>query len=235
MKIKHVLAAATMAVSAAASADVTVAITNLTQGITFTPFIVTAHDADFHFFQVGDAASSELQAMAEGGDVSGLLSQADAAGAVSITNPNEANGSLLPPGMSVTTTTIANGDLGYLSMAAMLLPTNDGFAALDAWPVPMEAGEYTVYVNAYDAGTEANDEIIVGGSGGAPGVPGIPANPSGNGGVNATGVTTTEVNGTVHIHPGNVGDVDANGGISDVDSRIHRWLNPVLKVVVTVQ
>jgi hypothetical protein len=235
MNLKHVLAAATMAVSAAASADVTVAITNLTQSITFTPFIVTAHDADFHFFQVGDTASAGLQAMAEGGDVSGLLSQADAAGAVSITNPNKANGNLLQPGMSVTTTAIANGDLGYLSMAAMLLPTNDGFAALDAWPIPVEAGEYTIYLNAYDAGTEVNDEIIVGASGGAPGVPGIPANPSGNGGVNATGVTTTEVNGFVHIHPGNVGDVDANGGISDVDSRIHRWLNPVLKVVVTVQ
>ena len=51
----------------------------------------------------------------------------------------------------------------------------------------------------------------------------------------ATGVTSTESNQMVHIHRGNIGDTDATGGISDVDSRIHRWLNPVAKVTVTVK
>jgi hypothetical protein len=39
----------------------------------------------------------------------------------------------------------------------------------------------------------------------------------------------------VHIHPGLLGDTDPNGGISDVDSRIHRWLNPVAALIVTVK
>lgn len=125
------------------------------------------------------------------------------------------------------------GDQKYLSILAMLLPTNDGFVGLDAWSIPEQPGDYTLYLNAYDAGTEVNDEIVNGG--GAPGTPGIPANPGANGGMNGTGVTTIENNNSVHIHRGNIGDTDAAGGASDVDARIHRWLNPVAKVIVTVK
>lgn len=232
MKIKMFAGALALAVSSGAMADITVDITNLTQGIAFTPFIVSAHDDSVHFFNVGESASTALQAMAEGGDLSGLVAQADAAGAVTLTNPAAG---LLMPGATITTDSIANGDMNKLSIAAMLLPTNDGFAALNGWTIPAEPGDYIVYLNAYDAGTEANDEIVVGGAGGAPGTPGIPANPVGFGGENATGVTSSEINGTVHIHRGNLGDTDPTGGVSDVDSRIHRWLNPVLKVVVHVQ
>jgi hypothetical protein len=38
----------------------------------------------------------------------------------------------------------------------------------------------------------------------------------------------------VHIHRGNFGDADAAGGTSDMVNSIHRWLNPVAKVTVTV-
>ena len=51
---------------------------------------------------------------------------------------------------------------------------------LDGMPIPIRPGVYTVYLNGYDAGTEANDEVITGG--GAPGVPGIPGDPGGNSG-----------------------------------------------------
>ena len=99
--------------------------------------------------------------------------------------------------------------------------------------IPAEAGSYTMYLNAYDAGTEANDEIVNGG--GAAGVAGIPAAPGGNAGTGGMGVTSEESNMTVHIHRGVIGDTDASGGNSDLDSRIHRWLNPVAKVTVTVK
>jgi hypothetical protein len=168
--------------------------------------------------------------MAEGGDISGLVSIADGVGAVS--SENSAAG-LLAPGTSTMITDMTTGANDRLSIVAMMLPTNDGFMGLDSWKVPETAGTYTVYVNAYDAGTEANDEIVNGG--GAPGVAGIPADPGENDGDNATGVTSTESNKMVHIHRGNLGDTDITGGISDVDSRIHRWLNPVAKVTVTVK
>lgn len=62
----------------------------------------------------------------------------------------------------------------------------------------------------------------------------IPANPGGNGGTNGTGVAITEPTQVVHIHRGNLGDTNPTGGPSDLDSRLHRWLDPVAKVQVTV-
>lgn len=209
--------------------NIDVEITNLTHGIFFTPLLISAHAADTVVFEVGTAASAALQAMAEGGDLDALINDLDSLGAVSVANPA---GGLLAPATTTSALDIDTGEHGNLSIVAMMLPTNDGFIGLDGWMIPDAAGSYTLWLSAYDAGTEANDELVTGG--GAPGVAGIPANPGDNGGVEGTGVTMEEANPTIHVHRGNVGDTDAAGGISDVDSRIHRWLNPVAKVVVTV-
>lgn len=219
------------AISSPAMAEVLdIKVTNLTQGIYFTPLLVAAHPDTADLFSVGETASSEIQAMAEGGDISGLAMLADNLGAQTIENPAAG---LLAPGNTTIISDMSTGENDRLSIVAMLLPTNDGFVGLDSWKIPETAGTYTLYLNAYDAGTEANDEIINGG--GAPGMPGIPANPGENGGTSASGVTSTEANQMIHVHRGNIGDTDLAGGISDLDSRIHRWLNPVAKVTVTVK
>ena len=209
--------------------NIDVQISNLTHGIYFTPLLIAAHSDSTALYEAGTAASPELQAMAEGGDVSGLVADLDSIGAVSVANPAAG---LLGPASTTSAFDIDTGEMAYLSIVTMLLPTNDGFVGLDGWSIPSEAGTYTLWLNAYDAGTEANDELVTGG--GAPGMAGIPANPGGNGGSDGTGVTAFEENETVHVHRGNLGDTDMVGGASDVDSRIHRWLNPVAKVVVTV-
>lgn len=237
MKIKALLCSAVAAIATGAmslsstAATVSVEITNLTQGIYFTPLLVTAHNSESHLFQVGMAASTELRAMAEGGDISGLVTMATGLGAVSAENPAEG---MLAPAMTTMVMDMDTGDNNYLSIVAMILPTNDGFVGLDAWPIPSEAGSYTLTLNAYDAGTEANNELVVEGSG-TPGVAGIPANPGDNGGTGGTGVTTMEENMMIHIHRGNLGDADPEGGVSDLTNSVHRWLNPVAKVVVTVE
>lgn len=206
-----------------ADKKVNVEITNLTNAIYFTPLLVSAHDRNTHIFQPGTAASSNLQAMAEGGDISGLVIDLESVGANTLADP--ANG-LLAPGVTTTATLRVNRHNRYLSIVAMLLPTNDGFVGLDALPVPTNGKRHTYYLNAYDAGTEANDEVINGN--GAPGLPGIPADPGGNSGTGASGVTTTEYNTTVHIHRGIIG-----GENSDLDKTVHRWNNPVAKIVIT--
>lgn len=206
-----------------------ITVTNLTQGLYYTPLLISAHNADTHLFTLGEMASSELQAMAEGGDISGLSAMLSNANAMSVENP--ANG-LLAPAMSTTTMLETTEGNNYLSIVAMLLPTNDGFVGLNGWEIPMEAGTYTFTLNAYDAGTEVNNEVINGG--GAPGVLGIPADPSGLNGSGASGVTDVESNNKVHIHRGNLGDDDLTGGKSDLVNTIHRWLNPVARVTVKV-
>ena len=210
-----------------AQAQHSVTVTNLTAGIYFTPLLVAAHDSSATLFDVGTAASAELQAMAEGGDISGLSGAVTGAGGMVVENPAEG---LLGPGASTTFMVTVDGAT-HLSAVAMMLPTNDGFIGLDDWAIPTTAGTHMVYLNAYDAGTEANDEIINGN--GAPGAPGIPVAPGGDGGTNGVGVASAEAM-VVHIHPGNVGDEDSMGGASDVDSRVHRWLNPVAMLTITV-
>ncbi|KMT65101.1 hypothetical protein XM47_11420 [Catenovulum maritimum] len=222
------MATTLLASASASAANIEVELYNLTHAISFTPILVSAHDANTSLFHVGETASSALQKMAEGGNTGDLKTAVTAAGGANLdltTAPTLAGTKHM--GMLDTGTNM------YLSVTAMMLPTNDGFVGLDSWKIPSEAGTYTVMLNAYDAGTEVNDEIINGG--GDAGTPGIPADPSGNAGSGATGASSNEANSNVHIHPGNVGDTDATGGISDVNSTVHRWLNPVAKLVVTVK
>lgn len=224
------LAAALISAPVAAQ-NLSVEITNLTHGTHFTPLLVAAHNSSTHVFMEGAAASTNLQAMAEGADLSGLVTDLASASATYMENPAAG---LLAPGASTMTTLDTTGTTNnMLSVVAMLLPTNDGFVGLNSLEIPTDAGTYTYYLNAYDAGTEANDEIINGGA--AVGVAGVPAAPNGDGGTGATGVAGADSNSMVHIHRGVVGDTNATGGASDLDSRIHRWLNPVAKLVLTVQ
>ncbi|WP_354625349.1 spondin domain-containing protein [Psychromonas sp. MME2] len=194
----------------------------------FTPVLIAAHDDQSALFHVGEAASDALQKMAEGGDTSQLSAE--------ITNMGGVTLDLTSAPTLAGVTSSGNLDTGsnmYLSLGAMLLPTNDGFVGLDSWKIPTQAGTYTIMLNAYDAGTEINDEIINGG--GMLGVQGIPADPSGHAGTGGSGASSSEGNQSVHIHPGNIGDNDPMGGFSDLNSSVHRWLNPVAKLVITVK
>ncbi len=225
------LAATLLNAPAVQAADFNVRIVNLTNGIWFTPFLVAAHPEGTSLFQVGQPASAELQAMAEGGDIAGLVTTLEGLGATIAANPA---GGLLPPAQNTDVDlNTDNTSNTQLSVVAMLLPTNDAFAGLNAITIPTEPGTYVYNLPAYDSGTEANDEILNGG--GAPGVPGMPADPGGLAGTGATGAAAADANPTVHIHRNALGDTDATGGTSDLDSRVHRWLNPVVRVVVTVR
>ena len=231
-RLLSLVASATLLASAGASAaEVDIEVTNLTQGIYFTPLLVTAHNADTKLFSLGQEASTELQAMAEGGSLDGLVGIVEGINADTVTNP--AQGLLAPTATTMTSLSTSDGNT-KLSIVSMMLPTNDAFIGLNAWDIPTEAGTYEVYLSAYDAGTEANNELILEGSG-MPGVPGIPAAPGVAPGTNGTGVTTTEENAVIHVHRGNLGDDMADGGSSDLHNTVHRWLNPVAKVTVTVK
>ncbi|MEM9403417.1 MAG: spondin domain-containing protein [Pseudomonadota bacterium] len=234
--MKKTLAAAVLAGSlaltpSANATDFTVEITNLTNGIHFTPFLVGAHPEGTSLFQVGEPASAEIQAMAEGGDIAGLVAVLDSIGGTVAANPA---GGILAPTESASADLNTDGtDNVLLSVVAMLLPTNDAFAGLNSIRIPTEPGVYVYNLPAYDSGTEANDELLTGG--GAPGVPGMPADPGGRAGTGGTGAAMADENPTVHIHRGALGDADAAGGTSDLDNRIHRWLNPVVRVTITVR
>ncbi len=215
----------------AQAAELDITITNATHGVFFAPLLVSAHSAEYKVFTTGSAASSGLQAMAEGGSIAGISDALSGIGATLVENPAEG---ILKPGASVTTSLNTDNAAGnqYLSVVAMMLPTNDGFVGLSSWKIPTEPGTYKIALNAYDAGTEANDEILGSGVSGEAGFPAPPvvAATTGTGG---TGVES-RAEGFVHVHRGVSGDADATGGSSDM-TFAHRWLNPVAQVIVTVK
>lgn len=243
------------------AAEIKVTITNLTQGMHFTPRLLVAHEPAVSLFKVGTEASPQLQRLAEGGAIGaaddddaddfGSLLESD--GVADLTAWQAFPG-LVNPASSSAEYTFDTEDFPLLSMAAMLIPTNDAFVGLDSYAIPTEPGTYTVYLNAYDSGTEANDEInsaqttltLVSGSfGGAPGAPGMAAPDPTQANLNAgalgvTGSVDGDVytpaagEGAVHIHRNALGDTNTDGGISDLNPTVHRWLNPVAKVTITV-
>ncbi|MEM6985135.1 MAG: spondin domain-containing protein [Pseudomonadota bacterium] len=232
--------------------EITVSITNLTHGMYFTPRLLIAHTGAVDLFEAGTPASAGLTAIAEGGDTSVTANALDAGFASA--QRNQTFGGLLAPSSTSADYTFETNDHPYLSLATMLVPTNDAFAGLDSWRIPTAPGTYTVNLNAYDAGTEANDEINSGnttltGPGGAAlggtGVPGMATPPptqaalgSGASGVaiQAAGgiVPDTGAEGAVHIHRNALGDADPSGGQSDLDATVHRWLNPVARMTITI-
>jgi hypothetical protein len=237
-KTKKTLTALATSVSLLISANsladnrkIGVEITNLTNAIYFTPLLVAAHNHNTHLFELSAPASSNLQAMAEGGNIDGLITDLETAGGEYVTNP--ASGLLAPGASAEAVIDRPSKKNRFLSIVGMLLPTNDGFVGLDGLRIPKRKGTYTYYLHGYDAGTEANDEIITGG--GAPNTPGVPADPGANAGSGGTATVGPDHNQTVHLHRGIIGDNDPLGGASDLDARVHTWQGPVARLVLRVK
>jgi len=165
MKIKTLPAAvaATLLFAATApaqAANLTVNITNLTAGFHFTPRLLVAHDlnaANTPLFVSGTPASDGLIAIAEGGNTTPLT---DTLNTDTASQVNQTFGGLVPPATTSADYTFDSGDHTHLSMLSMMIPTNDAFVGLSNWKIPTEPGTYTVNINAYDSGSEANDEMV---------------------------------------------------------------------------
>lgn len=198
-----------------ASFDVTVL--NGTNAQPLSPIAVIAHGSGYSVFSVGMPASGGLEEMAEGGDNSSLITAADADAAVILTASGTAP---IGPGSSETVRILLDeADRAGLqiSVASMLVNTNDAFTALNAWPVDSMAVGDTVMVNgvAYDAGTEADTES-------AATIPG----PAGGGeGFNAA---RDDEGDRVSMHSGVVSGDD---GLASSDlTEQHRFDNPVVRI-----
>lgn len=220
------LAASLGMISAANAAEYAVTVTNITAGIHFTPVIVAAHPGDVQMFAVTEQATPQLQAIAEGGDVSGMAELLEGIGASVATG-----GGLVAPGQSETFTVSSDGGNGHLSVATMLLPTNDGFTGVNSINLGSINGGVTLFARAYDSGTEGNDELVGTPAVGEPGFPAPPPVVATGTGTGGTGIQA-DAEGFIHVHRGVIGDMDPNGGVSDISSTAHRWLNPVARVYI---
>lgn len=131
-----------------------VTITNITKGQTFTPLLVATHSSKIAFFELGEPASVGLEILAEDGATGTLAEELAATGEVADAVTIDG---LLGPGQRTSTVVRAAPGARRLSVAAMLIPTNDTFVALDSVRLPF-FGSIKRQAIAYDAGTEANDQ-----------------------------------------------------------------------------
>ncbi len=143
-----------------------VTIENLTTGQPFSPGIAATHTKRVHVFRRGAAASEGIRAIAEDGNplvAMDELTGADGFHDVVVTGPPPVGciGCGGPPfPTSITFQIEAASNAKRLSLAVMLICTNDGFVGLDRVKLPDGFKPRTFYAGTYDAGTEANDELF---------------------------------------------------------------------------
>ena len=152
-----------------AAVEFKVTLTNLTMGVPtqggqiFSPPIFVTHGHGFSIGASGEAASAELTALAETGanaPLAALAMGSDAVGSV-VAFPPPLEGVVLP-GASASRMVSASPDMGYLSLATMLVATNDGIVLANSLPLFDEDGNprsFTMDLISYDAGTEENNEL----------------------------------------------------------------------------
>lgn len=182
-------------------------ITNLTPGQPLAPVMAATHRPGFAFFSVGQAPSHDLAMLAEAGNGQPLaqsLRQLDV-----VDDARLSQTGLTFPGHSTTVTVMAKRGDDHVSVAAMLGATNDAFFALKDAALPQGAHKVVYTANAYDAGSETNDELAAT----VAGLGGEGYSPNDNG------------EGFIHIHSG-------VHGIGDLVPAIHDWRNPVVRIVI---
>ncbi len=136
------------------------------------------------------------------------------------------SGGVLLPGATTTVTVEARWGFQQISLAAMLIPTNDAFVALNGvnaptgpiwgWWLPSLPTEQTItiFAPAWDAGTEANDESCNS-------IPGPPSVCGGEG----FNISRQGAEGFIHIHRG-------IQGMMELPHAERGWNNPVAQVVI---
>ena len=221
MAVAAVALVAVAASPAAGQQTVTynVTIENLTSGQPFTPPVVAAHTSGMDVFNVGQAASAEVQAIAENGNNDPLVALLGGSAAVL----DSASGTApVKPGESATITVEApSGSL--LSVVFMLICTNDGFSGVDSMTLAASGSE-SVDANAYDAGTETNTEDF---ADIVPPCQDLIGVSSADAGTGETDPALAE-GGVITAHQGIQGGTDLT--VSD-----HGWTDPVARITVVAE
>ncbi len=200
-----------------------VTLENLAPTQPLSPAVVATHSPRIALQRVGTPASGIIEAIAENGDQSGAV--AYLSGKRKVTDVVDVGVPLTPAGATVGDFTdtaefyITGRANDQLSLASMLICTNDGVASADRLALP-NGGSVTYYVFGYDAGTEENTElsadivdpcsllgpVVIGGD------------PDGNS-------NAADTDGVFAPHPGVAGDADL--------LEAHNWEGPVLKVTIS--
>ena len=191
---------------------VEISITNLTRGQIMSPVFVARHNGEAGpLYSLGEPASSSLAKMAEDADASALIADWDPHKNADVSESMVValNDGPIPPGDTATMTFDVDDGNSMVSFASMLVTTNDAFIGASGLDV---SKSQTIFLNAYDAGSEANSEDCAF----------IPGPPCGN-----MLHDRSVPEGYVHVHAGIHG-----GAGSDLNPMQHDWRDPVARLTV---
>ncbi len=189
-----------------------VSVTNLTHAQPMSPVAVLLHN-EGQLWQIGSSASVALETLAESGDNSAVLAETMV---LAQTSGSEV---LMPGTTQMLSVMIEDTAPMMLSLASMLVNTNDAFTGINAMSIgDLAVGEsISVQTSSYDAGTEKNSEQMAT----------IPGPAGGGEGFNAA--------------RDDVDFVAMHGGVVSVDdglmlsalTQAHRFDNPTLSITIT--
>lgn len=184
-----------------------ITITNVTPGQPLAPVMAATHRSGMSFFKVGHAPSNELAMLAEAGNGNPMAAKLRMTHGVA--DAQVSTMGLTFPGKSTTLMIKAKPGATKISLGAMLGATNDAFFAVTDVALPRGYQAATYMADAYDAGSETNDELssTVAGLGGE----GYSPNDAGEG--------------FIHIHNG-------VHGIGNLNEAKFDWRNPVAEIVI---
>ena len=135
-----------------------VTITNLTpagsQPLSPPLLVVHSHRADV--WSVGAVASHSVAAIAE--DANNAPAESALTGHPGVLSVQTGAGGPIPPGTSRSYSIQSRGKFNRLTLLTMLVNTNDGFTGLDS--MHLRGRGFTRSTNAYDAGSERNNELV---------------------------------------------------------------------------
>lgn len=186
-----------------------ITVTNLTPTQGFAPTLAATHRSGMSFYKVGEAPSDELAYLAEAGNDMPMAAKLLTMPEVSDAQVSAAG---TKPGATSTMTITAKRGMDHVSVGGMLGRTNDAFFAVGDVALPKGRQVLTYMADAYDAGSEDNDELkehVLG-----LGIPGAGYSPVPN-----------DKDPFVHIHNG-------IHGIADLPANRMDWRNPVAEITI---
>ena len=203
-----------------------VTIQNLATGQPLSPAIVATHKGDFKMFRVGRDASTEMEFIARDGNqmpMYDLLTDSrDVFDVVDVGLPLAPGGATVGGFTDSVTFMIQGREGDKLSLASMLICTNDGFVGLDRVKLPKK-GSSVFTLHGYDAGVEDNTEMSTDIVDACSALGPLVLNGDPNG--NENGAVNTVPRGVISAHGGVL-------GIGDLGS-VHQIPAGAVKVTVT--
>ncbi|OUS28252.1 hypothetical protein A9Q99_12005 [Gammaproteobacteria bacterium 45_16_T64] len=195
-----------------------ISVSNRTANQPLSPIAVVLHQTGYAAWTDGEAASTPLEVLAEGGDNASLLSTASASEFYLASDSG--SGPIGPGNYDSVQLEIDTADTINVSVVSMLVNTNDAYTGVNAASIAALATGKSMRFSTpvWDAGTEDDSE--------AAGT--IPGPADGGEGYNAA---RSDTNNRVRFHSGVISNQD--GLSNSILNGSHRFDNPAATITVT--